>query len=319
MRLTRLILALVVVFAAIACEPPTSTPRDAGADVGVDSTETVDITDAPRARIATFNVRLMFDRNCDSGRCDPGDFEDVPSEQEYDLHLQRTAEAIEAFEPDVVLLQEVENADVLQDLRSRLDPEYTIGVLGETGFSASLDVGVIARGELLRTETYRDTRPLDLPGGGESQFTREFLQLNLQIRGEELIVFSAHFKAKSNDDPGRRLAEAQEAREIIGDVAAQNDGALVVLGGDLNDYPGSDPLDALTSNGGLERAGDEKPNDQMWTFEYRGDLQAIDHLLLAPTAGGAYVESSATVVRDASGSGLADSDHAALFADFEMY
>jgi predicted extracellular nuclease len=316
MRLTRLILALVFALVVPACEPPpNSTPDTDSADV-VDTTEVVE---SPRIRVATFNVRRLFDRTCDSGRCDSGDFEEVPSEQEYDLTLQRTADAIVALEADVVLLQEVENAIVLDDLRSRMPAAYNVGVLGETGFSASLDVGVISRGELLMTRSYRDSRPLELPGGGQTEFTREFLQVDLQFEGERVVVFNAHFKSKSNDDPDRRLAEAQEAREIVDEAAARDPDALVILGGDLNDSPESDPLNALTAEGGLLRAGAEKPVSQMWTYEYRGDRQAIDHLLVAPTNGGAYVDTSATVVRGAAGDGLADSDHAALHAEFELY
>lgn len=325
MRLNGLIFALCVALATVGCEPPVTPPADAdgGVDV-VDSTDPEDtdadaVVDPPVARVVTFNVRRLFDRTCDSGRCGPDDFEEVPSEQEYDLQLQRTADAIVQMQPDVVLLQEIENELVLDDLRSRMPSEYNVSVIGETGFAASLDVAVISRGELIETQGYRDSRPLELPGGGQSEFTREFLQVNVELEGEEVIAFVAHFKSKSNDDPERRLAEAQEARDIVEGVASANPDAMVVFGGDLNDTPGSDPLDALVSNGGLERAGDEKSNDQMWTFSFRGDLQAIDHILVAPTEGGAYVESSATVVRDRNGGGLADSDHAALHADFALY
>jgi predicted extracellular nuclease len=314
MRLIRILVALSVLVGALACEPPVSSNSDAGPDADV-----VDAVEAPTTRIATFNVRRLFDRTCDTGRCGDDEFEEVPSEQEYDLILQRTAEAIAGFDADIILLQEIENAAVLDDLRSRLAPEYNVGVIGETGFNASLDVAVISRGELLGTKQYRDARRLELPNGAQSEFTREFLQVDLQLEGEDIIVFAAHFKSQSNDDPERRLAEAQEAREIVDEVAAANPEAMVVLGGDLNDTPDSDPLQALLTNGGLQRAGSELPNDQLWTYNYQGNRQAIDHLLIAPTDGGAYVEQSAMVVRDASGNGLADSDHAALYADFELY
>ncbi|MGM0557734.1 MAG: endonuclease/exonuclease/phosphatase family protein [Myxococcota bacterium] len=318
MRLTRLILALFFTLSALACEPPIDSTPDADSADAADVSDTMEVVDGPRIRVATFNVRRLFDRNCDSGRCDPGDFEEVPGEQEYDLTLQRTADAIAQMDVDVVLLQEVENAIVLDDLRSRMPGEYNVGILGETGFAASLDVGIISRGELLGTRSYRDSRPLQLPGGGETVFSREFLQVDLQFEGEKVVLFNAHFKSKSNDDPERRLAEAQEAREIVEEAAAREPDALVILGGDLNDTPGSDPLNALTANNGLLRAGAEKPASEMWTYDYRGDRQAIDHLLVARTNGGSYIETSAQVVRGQAGGGLADSDHAALHADFQL-
>lgn len=324
MRLTRLFAALLLVVASSlatsACEPPPDGGEapDVASDV-VDSFDAVDVFEAPRARIVTLNVRRLFDRTCDSGRCDNDDFEQVPSQQEYELRLQRIADELAVLDADVVLLQEVENAIVLDDLRQRMDPAYNVGVIGETNFDASLDVAVVSRGELVETKTYRDSRRLQLPDGRTSEFAREFLQVHLEIADEDLIVFSAHFKSKSNDDPERRLAEAQEAREIVDEVAAANPNALVVLGGDLNDTPGSPPLDALTANGGLDRAGSEQSADQMWTYSYRGNEQAIDHLLFAPTEGGTYLNSTAMSVRDPVSGSFADSDHAALKADFELY
>ena len=95
---------------------------------------------------------------------------------------------------------------------------------------------------------------LTRPDGSTTTFSRELLEVHVTKAGRAIIFFAAHFRSKSNDDPGRRLAEAQATRRIVDAVAAANPRALVVLGGDLNDTPGSPPLDALTGNGGLLRA-----------------------------------------------------------------
>jgi hypothetical protein len=69
--------------------------------------------------------------------------------------------------------------------------------------------------------------------------------------------YAAHFKAKSGDDPPRRLAEAQASSRIVNEVALRLPDAVVLLGGDLNDTPGSPPLDALVVDGGLQRLADD--------------------------------------------------------------
>ena len=90
--------------------------------------------------------------------------------------------------------------------------------------------------------------------------------------------------------------------------------ALIVLGGDLNDTPGSAPINALESGGQFLRVASELGADAA-TYTYRGQAQAIDHLYLVDTPGGQFVTGTARVVRSNS-RGLAGSDHAGLVGTF---
>jgi predicted extracellular nuclease len=293
---------------------------DVAVDVAADVHVEVDVAPTyPTITVATFNVRLFFDTVCNSRRCGPGDFEDEPTQAEFEARAQELATAVEGLGADVVLLQEIENQDALDELQDALGGAYPVGVLGETGWSASVDVAVLARGELVDSRGYREDDALERPDGSKTEFAREFLRVDLAIDGEEVIVFSAHFTSKAGtDDPGRRLAEAQMAREIVDRVAADNDHALVVLGGDLNDTPDSEPLTALTGDGGYNRVASEKSVDDTYTYVYQWQAELIDHLLLAPTSGGGYVAGSVHSVHDRQPAGYGGSDHGALVADFEM-
>jgi endonuclease/exonuclease/phosphatase family metal-dependent hydrolase len=154
-----------------------------------------------------------------------------------------------------------------------------------------------------------------LPDGTTTRFSRELLEVEIQSeRGKDVILFAAHFRSKANDDPARRLAEAQTASRIVGERAARSPEALVVLGGDLNDTPGSPPLQALVVDGGLVRVADDLPDAAQATYTYQGHGEAIDHLLLAPSASVLRVPRSSRVWRD--GNGWGGSDHAALSSDF---
>lgn len=266
--------------------------------------------------LMTFNVRRFFDTVCDTGSCGQGQYEAKPSVGVFQARADQIADALTAVDGDIVLLQEVETQVCLDALIERLGDTYPVAILGEIGSPASVDVAVLAPGEVLGIHRHRD-KPIPLLGGGITNFSREFLEVHLAIGGWRVIVFVAHFKSKANDDPERRLAEAMAARAIILNAVQEHPEALVILGGDLNDTPGSDPLDALEGDGGLARVASDMPQGADWTYRYFGEQSALDHIYLATEASGAYTAGSTTIFRDPGG-GYGGSDHAAVRAGFSV-
>lgn len=263
-------------------------------------------------RIAAFNVQRLFDTVCDSGECGGNNYEALPTPSAFGLQADRLASAISRLNADVVLLAEVETQASLDGLTSRL-PRFGYSELGETGTPASVDVAVLSVHPITDVRGHRE-RTLWRPDGTATRFSRELLEVHLDVDGKKVIVFSAHFRSKSNDDPGRRFAEAAATRNIVASAAQAAPDALVVLGGDLNDVPGSEPITALERDGALLRVASDRPDSETWTYAYYGDLQAIDHLYLA-RGGGSYVPGSFRTARDPRG-GYGGSDHAAVYADF---
>ena len=258
-------------------------------------------------KVMTWNVQRYFDTQCDSF-CDDDSFEEVLAPAIFEFRATQIADAIRDADADIILFQELEKEVCLDEIASNLEMQGT--AFGETFFGGSLDVGVATRGSITEVVLHRDATDLQLSGGGTDKFTREFLEVHIDLDGREVIVFNAHFKAKRNDDPELREAEARAASEIVAAVADENPDALVVLGGDINDTPDSPPMDELTEN--LELVSGE-------TFTYFfGELQAIDHLLYAPNGAGGLVEDSVETITDrgADGAGLSISDHSALVATF---
>jgi endonuclease/exonuclease/phosphatase family metal-dependent hydrolase len=96
--------------------------------------------------------------------------------------------------------------------------------------------------------------------------------------------------------------------------------SLIVLAGDLNDEPGSPPLNALDSSSLLRTASDKSLNEQC-TYNY-GGCSKIDHIYLSLEGAGEYVPYSSEVIKDGGcGYGpycLGSSDHAALKAEFYL-
>ncbi|MCP3137397.1 endonuclease/exonuclease/phosphatase family protein [Pyxidicoccus xibeiensis] len=262
-------------------------------------------------RVAAFNVRRLFDTVCDSSACGGSNFEELPSADALAAQADRLAKAITRLDADVVLLAEVETQAALDALHARL-PRFGHAALGETGAPGSVDVAVLSV-HPISTRGHRE-RVLLRPDGSPTYFSRELLEVHVAAPDARAILFAAHFRSKVNDDPGRRYAEADAARDIVSTVARAHPDAIVVLGGDLNDVPGSPPIDALERDGHLLRVASDRPDSETWTYSFSGNLQAIDHLYLA-RGGGAYVPGSFRAEREPRG-GYGGSDHAAVYADF---
>ncbi|MBX3202125.1 MAG: endonuclease/exonuclease/phosphatase family protein [Labilithrix sp.] len=299
--------------------PPTTTTRDSGAS----PTGWGDPTTTRRPgvlRLGHLNVRRYFDTTCDSGRCESGGFEEVVTEAEFEARTTELAQGLARLEADVITLAEVENQNCLDALQAKLKSagfEYPVGYLADIGVAGSMNVGVLARGKLDSVKTYRKDTPLTRDDGTKTQFTRELPELHLTLGSNSVITFAAHFRSKAEDDPGRRLAEAKATREIMLAAATANTGAVVLLGADLNDVPGSDALEAMEEGGALVRVAKDLPEASQGTYTFGGQRQAIDHIYTTASRATAYVAKSATVLRDGN-SGFAGSDHASIYADFNL-
>ncbi|HET9620521.1 MAG TPA: endonuclease/exonuclease/phosphatase family protein [Kofleriaceae bacterium] len=279
-----------------------------------------DAPPAPHVRIATFNVHRFFDTVCDSGDCGGSAYEALPSPAEFDAKAAQLADAIRALDADVVALEEVETQACLDALLARLGDAMPYGVLGEIDTAASVDVAVLSRTALDAVVRHRAGEILQLADGRAALFSRELLEVHVRAAsGAPLIVFAAHFRSKSDDDPARRLAEAEQAALDVNAAAAAHPDALVALAGDLNDVPDSPPLAALVATGGLVRVADDLPRAAQATYVFNGQGQAIDHILIAPDHRAARLPASSRVWRPASGGGgWGGSDHFALSSDFAL-
>ena len=268
--------------------------------------------------IGTYNTHLFFDKNCDSGYCESSDFESVPGDSEYNDKVADLAGSVKKIGADIILLQEVEKESCLKDLFEK-SGVYDEFFLGEKGSPSSVDTGVMTKGEI--TYKNKHTESIECAGcdGGKTTFSRAFLETHIKLGCREIIVFSAHFKSKADDDAPRRLAEAAAAVKILKKTAEKYPDALIVMGGDLNDEPGSDTLEPFESESTFLRVADELSSKDQATYSYRGDAIAIDHIFWVKNSLGSYKQGSAEVVKDApSWYSLGSSDHAALKATFEF-
>ena len=268
--------------------------------------------------IGTYNTHLFFDKVCDSGNCENSDFESVPSEAEYKTKVADLADSLHEIGADIILLQEVEKESCLKDLFEK-SGDYDEFYLGEKGSPASIDTGVMTKGEITYKNKHTETIECAGCDGGKTTFSHTFLEVHIKLGGRNIVVFSAHFKSKADDDASRRLAEAAAAAKILKNAAVKYPDALIVMGGDLNDEPGSDTLGSLESEPEFLRVADELPVKDQATYYYSGNAVALDHIFWVKSGSGLYKKGSVEVVKDApSWYSLGSSDHAALKATFEF-
>ncbi|MDX9723513.1 MAG: endonuclease/exonuclease/phosphatase family protein [Myxococcota bacterium] len=310
-----LLLGSLLLLGLVSCSP-TATP-----ELGPE----LDASNHPTLTVATFNVHRFFDTVCDSRRCGAGEYEALLDELSLDARARELAFGMAGLDADIVLFQEIESQSNVDAISRYLSERLPVAVIGETAGTASLDVGIFTNAALLETRRHRDA-VLTTEDGTTTRFAREFFELHLawtqsarDTQQPDVIVFVAHFVSKASDPGPRRLAEAQKACEIITQTLSQYPQALMIFGGDLNDTPGSAPINALEQCPGLRRTGNEIDAESMTTYTYNGVGSALDHIFVGATAGGAYVEGSARVFRDSWSGGYAGSDHGALRVVFELF
>ena len=193
------------------------------------------------------------------------------------LDLERVGDYLESTGADVVLLQEVDEAAARS---GGIDQAAALGErLGmEARFAPFMDfqggrygLAILSAPEVLEAEV------IALPAG--TREPRAALVVTLDVAGEPLRVANAHLDWLADDE--RRVAQARALMEaLLGSARPEGPtrpGGPVVLGGDLNDVPGSRTLSLLQGWNGFRRVGPEAP-----TFPADGPERTIDHFLVAP-------------------------------------
>ena len=166
-----------------------------------------------------------------------------------------TGRVIDAVNPDILITIEVENRPTLerfnkQVLGAQFNRQYPHVMVIDGNDDRGIDVGILSRFPIERIQSHvDDPSPL---AAGSGVFSRDCPEYDVVLpNGDRLIVLPNHFKSKRNGDDqqskDRRQAQATRAHEIA--LAALARSPLVLLGGDLNDVPGSVPLAGLFQNG----------------------------------------------------------------------
>lgn len=246
-----------------------------------------------------------------------------------------TARVVKEVNADVICINEVESRPVLDNFNAdRLGGLYQYNMLIDCRVDKrGIDVGIYSKHPIGRVRT----NIFATNDEGKPIFSRDCLEVEILTEAGPIYLLANHLKSKSGGGDDRRKAQAQEVRRILEeryDLATQR----VAVLGDLNDTPDSDPLSPLTGMSGLTdvlASSEGQPADRRWTYRFRNEFNQIDYILasepLVADLRGTGIERRGMPPEALSGSNAgvqsfpgidnwrnAGSDHAAVFADFDL-
>ncbi|MFJ6558656.1 endonuclease/exonuclease/phosphatase family protein [Streptomyces sp. NPDC091412] len=115
------------------------------------------------------------------------------------------------------------------------------------------------------------------------------------FRGRTVMVIANHFASKGGDQaltaqyqPPTRSSEVQRHRQaaevnsFVKDILKVEKNADVVVLGDMNDFEFSDTAKILEGDGELWSAIKSLPKNERYTYDYQGNLQVLDQILISP-------------------------------------
>jgi endonuclease/exonuclease/phosphatase family metal-dependent hydrolase len=213
--------------------------------------------------------------------------------------IHNTARVIRDVAADVLAVVEAENRISLEmfaksalqgvNAETGVNVQYDQVMLIDGNDARGIDVGVMTRKgcRIKGIVSHID----DMTATGTRIFSRDSPEYTITTAtGAEIVVIPNHFVSKFNGDTAdrraRRKRQAQRVAEIYQKLIAAGQLNVVVLG-DLNDTPDSDPLAPLLQGTNL-RDVSQHPSFQTGSHPGKGtyglgnDSNKIDYLLLSP-------------------------------------
>jgi endonuclease/exonuclease/phosphatase family metal-dependent hydrolase len=258
-----------------------------------------------------------------------------------ELATRHTAMVIRDVKPDILGVVEAESRSALQDFSRILLPavggaafEHVMLIDGND--DRGIDVGIMLKQEYEIEEIRSHVDDRDAKG---IIFSRDCPEYRVTTpSGQRIVVLVNHLKSKgfgnqtSNDAKRRR--QAQRVAEIYRRQQQEGEANLVVLG-DFNDTPGSDPLAPLLGGTDLKDITTHpkfKSDGRPGTFENGTQADKIDYVLLSPAlfarvTGGAIFRKRVWGGKNGTlwphyptmnSPVQAASDHAAIYADLDL-
>jgi len=263
-----------------------------------------------RLMVMTYNVQNLFDAYVTGNEYPEYTPEEGWTTDAYRKRLGRVAQAItqgHAMVPDIVLLQEIEHANVLQDLlHEHLSSRGFQWFAATAAKDSAIQVGIISRFPITdaRTHSVQGNRPV--------------LECEIDLGSEKLVVFVVHAKSRREgvaETEGQRIATSGVISRRTEELLRKHPWRPVLVAGDFNGSADSYlregatyqtalvPFDVLKAddyarNGSLLVSGGVPPRGIWYTwwldrsqlllshadgsYWYQGIWETFDQILLSP-------------------------------------
>lgn len=264
---------------------------------------------AERWRLCTWNLHNFFD-SVDDRYADT-----VPRQELVDKKVSDLAAALEKIGADVVAVQEVEKRVLLERLARRAGYRYAILVPGNDS-ARGINVGMLSKLKVRGYASHRADRLPYVEGAAlDTKFSRDCLEVHL-LTPEPVILLVNHFKSKvgkGKSSDSKRRAQAMRVVEIVADLEKAYPGRALAVVGDLNDSLASWPLEPLAHASLFDPFLKLAP-EQRYTLKHRGQLEAIDQILINRKLSRSWLRDSSQVGHDKLFKRC--SDHFPMWLDF---
>ena len=168
------------------------------------------------------------------------------------------------------------------------------------------------------------------PGNSAFFDSRKPIIAQFFFNGQDLYVIGNHFNSKGEDGPlygdqqppqtpseQQRIAQAKAVNGFVRDILDINPKALIVVLGDLNDFPWSVSMKTL-EGGLLDNLALSLPENQRFTYLYEGNGQTMDQMLASKSLAVRLVNYEVVHINSLSLPKDASSDHDPVVAIFDM-
>lgn len=250
-------------------------------------------------RIATFNCENLFARYKFRLKR-----QQEPSPDGWDINATRfdiyddemrklTARAIKAVRADVIVLQEVENLEVLKRFRANYlggFRAYPHAVVVDGNDPRKIDIAVLSKYPLTHLRSYQELKASPRKRG--FIFSRDCLEVDVDIGGNTLTLFGNHFKSMvggRNRTRKRRMLQAATVKQLVRQRFGDKPGEqpFIILG-DFNDYANDDKegksgIRSLVRWNQIYDVNRELPPDERWTHYFKGrrKYSQLDYILVS--------------------------------------
>ncbi|GDY33316.1 lamin tail domain-containing protein [Gandjariella thermophila] len=137
------------------------------------------------------------------------------------------------------------------------------------------------------------------PANSAFNASRKPLAGEFRWHGRTVFAIANHFNSKGGDQPlfghfqppsrpseAQRHQQASVVKGFVDQILSVDPNAAVVVLGDLNDFEFSQTADILTGGGSLVDLPRTLPAAERYTYDYEGNSEVLDHVLLSTSLAG---------------------------------
>lgn len=198
-----------------------------------------------------------------------------------------TGRVIKEVNPDILITVEIENRPTLEKFNEQvlkaqfnLDYKYYMAIDGND--ERGIDLGILSKYPIDQIRSHVD----DLNANGSKTFSRDCPEYDVILpNNQRIVIIPNHFKSKRNGDDqaskDRRTLQAKKALDIAKNALERSN--YILIGGDLNDTPDSDPIKELLKDGFVDVMDHNTyPTDRPGTYNTGLATSKIDYLIMSP-------------------------------------